>query len=173
MPSPAIPPARCDCATLPIVTGATALPCELRMTLHRWFLPLGLALAPLAQPTDPPARTFPRGADCLDPQRARGWLLLDSDEVLVDAGRRRYHLQLAFACPELEYNHEVVFRGASADGRICGLPGDRIETARPGLRRHPCTIGVVTRLTPEEYDAIQARGGQRPGEVTVREVPER
>jgi hypothetical protein len=127
----------------------------------------------LAAPAVPAAETGSARSRCLDPHRARSWLLLDSDELLVDAGRRRFHLQLAFACPELGYNDAIHFLGSDPGGRICGLPGDRIVLARRSLQRRPCTILSVTALGIDEYEAIQARGPRTSGEVSVREVPER
>lgn len=93
-------------------------------------------------------------ADCLDPDRARSWHLIDSDEVLVDAGRKRFHLQLQFSCPELGHEHSIVFRAGTAIGRLCGHPGDVIVTAQKRGRRTHCPIANVTSLDREQYDAL-------------------
>ena len=96
-------------------------------------------------------------ADCLDPDRARSWHQLDSDEVLVDAGRKRFHLQLQFSCPELGLEHSIVFRAGTAVGRLCGHPGDAIVTAQKRGRSTRCPVANVTPLDREEYEALLAK----------------
>jgi hypothetical protein len=115
---------------------------------------LGLAVAAIA----PAAETAAGGplrpvSECLDPDRARSWHLIDSDEILVDAGRRRFHLQLSFACPELGYNHTVGFRSGNGVGRICGHQRDVIVTMAPGRRNSRCGIADVTPLDRKQYEA--------------------
>jgi hypothetical protein len=109
-----------------------------------------------------PLRTL---ADCLDPDRARSWHMIDSDEVLVDAGRKRFHLQLQFSCPELGYEHSIVFRAGTAIGRLCGHPGDAIVTAEARGRRTSCPVANVTLLDREEYESLitaQSHGDRDP-----------
>jgi hypothetical protein len=128
-----------------------------------------LATAPLLPPVvaaESPLR-MPM-SECLDPARARSFHLLDSDELLVDAGRRRFHVQLSFACPELNYNHEIVFRPGPGIGRLCGLAGDHILFARRAPSRTVCGIAAVTPIEREQWDAYLAGGGPA-GSVTVRD----
>jgi hypothetical protein len=98
-----------------------------------------------------PLRTL---ADCLDPDRARSWHMIDSDEVLVDAGRKRFHLQLQFSCPELGHEHSIVFRAGNAIGRLCGHPGDAIVTVQARGRHTSCPVANVTLLDQEEYESL-------------------
>jgi hypothetical protein len=100
-------------------------------------------------------------AECFDPDRARSWHLIDSDEVLVDAGRRRFHLQLQFSCPELGHEHAIVFRAGTAVGRLCGHPGDAIVTAPAHGRRTQCPVASVTPLAQEEYEALLSPRSRR------------
>lgn len=100
-------------------------------------------------------------SDCLDPGRARSWHLIDHDEILVDAGRRHYHLKLTFSCPELTYNHTIGFRAANGIGRVCGHRGDAIITPRPSLLRWSCTIAVVTPLDQAQFNGYLTRKKQK------------
>ena len=114
----------------------------------------------------PPLRPM---SACLDPGHARSWHLIDNDEILVDAGRKRFHLQLATSCPELAFNHTVGFRSGDGIGRICGSAGDTVVVPRHSPIGIPCRIVEVTPLTKEQY-AARLDGKQRPeGKVEVRE----
>jgi hypothetical protein len=108
-------------------------------------------------------------SECLDPDRARGWHLVDSDEILVDAGRKRFHLQLSPSCPELAFTDTVGFRSGDGIGRICGSAGDTVVAARHSPIGLPCRIVKVTPLTREQY-AAKLEGDDLPtGKVEVRE----
>jgi hypothetical protein len=86
-------------------------------------------------------------AQCLDPERARGWSLLDSSTVYVDAGRRRYLIDLDFACPELGYARSISFRSGGGIGRICGNAGEYLVPDTGLSPSRDCRIGKV-RLIP-------------------------
>lgn len=91
---------------------------------------------------------------CLDPQRARSWALLDSNTLYVDAGRRRYLLQLDTSCPELAQARSLSFLSAGGVGRICGNRGEqlRVDPAASALR--DCRIGSV-HILPHSAPRIQ------------------
>lgn len=91
-----------------------------------------------------PAAPLPM-EQCLDPDRARSWVMIDSDELLVDAGRNRYHLQLQLSCPELGTAIELVFRGGGL-GRLCGSAFDAVVPLSRSGRRMPCAVAQVTVL---------------------------
>ena len=55
---------------------------------------------------------------CLDPDRIRTWHFLDSDEMLVDAGRKHYLLQLSTSCPELTHSWQLASARATPSGGI-------------------------------------------------------
>ena len=90
---------------------------------------------------------------CLDPDRARSWHVIDSDEMLVDAGRQRFHLLLAPSCPELGFVNTVAFRSGDGVGRICGSAGDRVVMEQRSPVRVPCRIVEVTPLTKAQFEA--------------------
>lgn len=94
-------------------------------------------------------------AQCLDPERARGWTLLANDELLVDAGRLRYHVRLSMACPELGTTAQAEFRAGGGFGRLCGHPTD-VVIPRHALRdqARPCPIASMRVVDKSEYEAL-------------------
>ena len=116
------------------------------------------AVAGCASTSTPPAgqavadaapRHSLRGAECLDPAMARSWIDLDSNTLLVDAGRYMYRMEVSAACTAMDWSHTLVFRGDPVTGRVCGTLGDAILT-----RDYPCTIRSLQRLDKEEYKAL-------------------
>lgn len=107
-------------------------------------------------------------SECLDPDRARGWHLIDSDELLVDAGRKKYHLELTHSCPDLAFAMTVGFRSGDGIGRICGSAGDTVLMRKRSLVDIPCRIGKVTPLTKEQYQE-RLDDEQPKGKVEIRE----
>ena len=99
--------------------------------------------------TDAGPRQTLRGAECLDPAMARSWIDLDSNTLLVDAGRYKYRLEVSAACTAMDWSHLLVFRGDPVTGRVCGTLGDAILT-----RDYPCTIRSMQLLDKDEYKAL-------------------
>lgn len=106
---------------------------------------------------------------CLDPTRARSWHFIDSDEILVGAGRQRFHVRLQTSCPELGSRHTLGFRSGHGVGRICGNVGDAVLIAQADPRRLPCRIAEVTALSKGEYQTRLKPGKHPKGVVEVRE----
>jgi len=106
---------------------------------------------------------------CLDPTRARSWHHIDSDEILVDAGRQRFHLRLATSCPELDYNHTLVFRSGHGIGRICGNSGDTVLFAQTDTRHFPCRIVEVTSVSKDDYQILLKHHKPQQGLVEIRD----
>jgi len=107
-------------------------------------------------------------SSCLDPNRARSWHHIDSDEILVDAGRQRFHLRLATSCPELDYNHTLVFRSGHGVGRICGNSGDTLLFSQRDARHFPCRIVEVNSLSKDDYRVLLNHHKPQQGVVEVR-----
>jgi len=106
---------------------------------------------------------------CLDPTRARSWHHIDADEILVDAGRQRFHLRLATSCPELDYNHTLVFRSGHGIGRICGNSGDTVLFAQTNTRHFPCRIVEVTSVSKDDYQILLKHHKPQQGSVEIRD----
>lgn len=122
------------------------------------FFAAGLSFAGLTQAANNAAVQAPAPvsgykplplAECLDPERARGWTQLDNGDLMVDAGRYKYRVQVAPACTALSYSNFLGFRGDPINGRVCGNIRDAVLT-----RDYPCKIENVQRLSKEEYDAV-------------------
>lgn len=126
------------------------------MRLLNFTLPLLLALAGVAAAADTPQRPPPRvpltGADCLDPARVRSWHHVDSRQLLVDAGRRKYRITLAESCNELGGAPTINFRGDRVTGRVCGNFGDRVKT-----RRRSCRIDRIEVIDAAAFREATAR----------------
>ena len=141
--------------------------------LHRAALALCalLPVAGIAAAAQPPAAdqgATARGplADCLDPDRARGWVMVSSDELLVDAGRRFYRIELSFSCPELANSQQLFFKASSGVGRICGNAGDAVYGDSRTRLGPGCQIA---RLVPISREAYYAERDKARGEVSAEE----
>lgn len=93
-------------------------------------------------------------ADCLSPSSVRSWHYVDSRELLVDAGRRKYRITLAESCTDLGSAPSIVFRGDSVSGRVCGHFGERVVT-----RHGSCRIQRLELMDEASYR--QATGTSR------------
>jgi hypothetical protein len=106
-------------------------------------------------------------SECLDPARARSWHLIDSDELLVNAGRKHFHLELAPSCPELAFADSIAFRAGGGVSRICGGARDEVIALRRSPAVIPCRIARVTPLTKEDYKARMNGKEEAEGVVSV------
>ncbi len=94
-----------------------------------------------------------RGQECLDPRFARGWVYIDDQHILVDAGRYRYQIEFSSSCRDIAYTPVIGFRGDPIGGRVCGSAFDSVLT-----RDVPCRIQRMDLLSREQYKSIE---GQR------------
>ncbi len=123
-----------------------------------------LALAsPIVAAADvaPAPRGALRGADCLDPSMARTWDYVSGDELLVDAGRRKYRVHLSEHCTALGHGSVIRFKGDPVSGRVCGNPGEAVRTGRMS-----CRIERVELIDAEAYRKATT-GKQGPVSATV------
>jgi hypothetical protein len=94
-------------------------------------------------------------SECLDPSRARGWTHVDDTTLLVDAGQRKYRVNLAESCFALGTSPDLLFSGGGIGNRVCGHVG---ETVVVGRQR--CRIQSVERLDEASYR--EAAGEDKP-----------
>ncbi len=133
------------------------------MRIVYWLLPGLLALAaPIPLAAEEGKRAAPRnaltGTDCLTPRMARSWEYVSADEVLVDAGRRKYRIRLADSCPELGQGAVAMFEGSRPHGRVCGNTGEAVRA-----ERKKCRIASVELIDAQTYrDIASGKGGQTP-----------
>ena len=123
-----------------------------------------MALAPFASAvagdTGAPApRGALRGADCLDPSSARTWDYVSGDELLVDAGRRKYRVQLAEHCTELGHGSVIAFKGDPVSSRVCGNVGETVRVGRMSCR--------IERLEIIDADAYREATTGKQGPVSA------
>ncbi len=104
--------------------------------------------------TAPAPRNALKGADCLDPSRTRSWDYVSGDELLIDAGRRKYRIQLSEQCSDLGHGNALLFEGDPISGRVCGNIGEKVRAGR--MR---CRIARVELIDAETYR--EATGGTR------------
>lgn len=132
------------------------------MTPSVHFLLLaGLALLPAslaAQTVDP----RPQGEDaaatgyqplrpigrCLIPERARDWAYVADDEILVDAGRRKYRIRFSYGCPALAFGNFIRFEPGPGIGRMCGHLNERV--AVDGGHCHVSRVEEIDKATWRE-----------------------
>jgi hypothetical protein len=104
----------------------------------------------------------PRAGECFDPAFARSWHFVDDDELLVDAGRRKFRIRLAEMCFSLGTSPALVFRGDYVSNRVCGGVGEYVVVGRDR-----CRIQSVERIDDETYRALS---GDRPARTGVQAV---
>lgn len=119
------------------------------------------ALAAAPKPAPAAAPNFLRGSDCLDPDMARSWIEIDNRTLLVDAGRRKYRIEISPACSALGYSPWLGFKGDPVNGRVCGTLGDAVVT-----RDYTCRIQRMELLDKAQYklalEQRKSKSRQRP-----------
>ncbi|HMB55754.1 MAG TPA: DUF6491 family protein, partial [Arenimonas sp.] len=98
-----------------------------------------------------------RGQECLNPVMARSFVFVDDQHVLVDAGQRKYRIEVSRSCTALSYTNQLAFRGDPATNQVCGSIGDAIIT-----RDYPCKINRIELLSSAEHkQAVQDAEAER------------
>lgn len=87
---------------------------------------------------------------CLYPQDVRTWHETRDGALFVDAGRRKYRVDLWGECRN-NLGVGLAFRGDSITGRVCGNPGDKVITGAVGARGTECGIRDVRVIDDETY----------------------
>ena len=110
------------------------------------------ACAPATPRPEPVERTAPSARSlCLDPARARSFVVLRDDQtLLVDAGSDHYRLLVEPACRDVDFAFALRFRGDPVGGRVCGVH-DAILTDRG-----ECRIDRVEWISRDDYERLQA-----------------
>jgi len=101
------------------------------------FCAIGLA-SPLAAQTE--KRT------CLDSQRIRNWVVLDDETLLLDAGLKKYRLDLQSTCFNLAISPTIQFKGDPITGRICSGSFDSIR-----VQGEQCRISRLTEIDKQTF----------------------
>jgi hypothetical protein len=102
-------------------------------------------------PTPEAPRRYLRGSECLDPTLVRGFHTLEHNQVIVDAGRHFYRIEVPSTCWNLRGASVIAFRGDIASGRVCGTLHDEILVRG----EPPCRIQRMSLLTRDQYRQLQ------------------
>ncbi len=85
-----------------------------------FLLIFSMSLAtPLAAQSGKPA--------CVDSSRVRNWIVINDETLLLDAGRKKYRVNLQHACFNLGSSPALQFKGDPISGRVCGSSLDAIR----------------------------------------------
>lgn len=125
-------------------------------------VPLALAAFGAHGAEGTPGNPLRPQSECLDPTQARGWAIVDTDRIVVDAGRRKFELRFGASCPELEWTRELRFRTPGGTGRICGTGFDAVLPESRGGIAVPCAIRSITPIDAERYRELTSKA---PGDV--------
>jgi len=93
--------------------------------------------------------------DCFHARNVNGFNPVGRDQVDVRVGaNRRYRLELAGYCPDVDWSWRIALRTRGGSSWIChGLDAELIVPSPTGPQR--CLVSSVRRLTPEEVQAAR------------------
>jgi hypothetical protein len=101
------------------------------------------------------AATQKERRDCFSARSVNGFNPIGRDQVDVRVGaNRRYRLELAGYCPDVDWSWRIALRTRGGSSWICqGLDAELIVPSPTGPQR--CLVSSIRRLTPEEVDAAR------------------
>jgi hypothetical protein len=111
----------------------------------------GGAIAAQGTP-DTPLRPL---AECLDPDRARGWTSISDKEIMVDTGRDKFFLRFPKSCSDLNFTPVLRFRPSVGSTRICGHSTDAVLGDSRGGVAIPCTISSIVSIDSKRYRELR------------------
>lgn len=94
-------------------------------------------------------------SECLDPERARGWTSISDDEILVDAGPKKFLIRFARSCTDLNFTPVLRFRPSVGSTRICGNSTDAVLGDSRGGVAIPCTVSSVVSIESKRYRELR------------------
>lgn len=95
--------------------------------------------------------------DCFHARSVNGFNPVDEDTVDVRVGpNRRYRLELAGYCPDIDWSWRIALRTRGGSSWIChGLDAELIVPSPTG--RQNCLVSSVRRLSEQEIEAARRR----------------
>lgn len=118
------------------------------------FLLSALVAPVLASPHSQQAPPQLRGADCMSPTAVRGFVEIDDRRILVDAGNKRYRIEVSGSCWNLDTTPEISFRGDPISNRVCGSTFDLVLVRNS----NPCKIIRMELISKQQYkEALRER----------------
>ncbi len=87
---------------------------------------------------------------CLDSQQVRNWIVIDDETLLLDAGRKKYRVNLLNTCFNMSISPTLQFKGDPISGRICSGSLDAIR-----VQREQCRISKITEIDKQTFNDAQ------------------
>lgn len=128
------------------------------MTKSAAILAAGAALlASCAQQPGTPVRAAGQssGQQCFRAQQASGYTPVSDNVVLVQAGASRYfRLELAGACPNIDWSRRLALRTMGGGSWICRGADAEIIVPDPQFAQR-CLVTDVRQITKDEWQAAR------------------
>ncbi len=112
------------------------------------FLPLLLLSSTMAITAPANAQTEKR--ECLDSKRIRNWIVIDDETLLLDAGSKKYRVNLQSSCFHLDTSPTLQFEGDPITGRICSGTLDAIR-----VQGEQCRISRIREIDKQTFNEAQ------------------
>jgi hypothetical protein len=93
-------------------------------------------------------------SQCLIPERVRDWAYINDQEILVNAGRKKYRIRMSYGCPALAFGVFIRFDPGPGIGRMCGNLNEAVIA--DGTR---CHVAAVERIDQDEWDETLKQPG--------------
>ena len=106
--------------------------------------------------------------DCIHEPSIRGYTVLDERNLIIDAGRRSYHLVLQHRAWGLKSSLGVGFR--TRTGRVCAGFDELVFEGH--LDGESIRIESIQALTPEEEEHLLIRFGKKEPEIDYTPPPQ-
>lgn len=136
--------------------------------LNLGFATLALAVASTAIAAEgTPTHPLRPLSECLDPQHARGWAIVDGDDIVVDAGRRKFVIHFSASCPDLNWTRLLQFRTAGGSSRLCGYANEAVLPDDKGGMSIPCSIASITSIDAARYKELTAESSEKDDTASV------
>lgn len=91
---------------------------------------------------------------CLIPQRVRDWAYVADNQILVNAGRRKYRIDLSYGCPALAFGTFIHFDPGPGVGRMCGHINEAVV-----VRGSRCNVARIVEIDAETWSDATSQPG--------------
>lgn len=110
-----------------------------------------------------------RHYDCIHEPSIRGYQVLDEQNLIVEAGRRFYHVTLSYRAQGLDSAWDISFD--TPNSRVCqGF--SEVRFRGPFDEREKVRIRAIREITPEEEEDLLIRFGKREPEIEQTPPPQ-
>ena len=87
---------------------------------------------------------------CVDSSRVRNWIVVNDETLLLDAGRKKYRVNLQNSCFNLGTSPTLQFKGDPISGRVCGSSLDAIR-----VQGEQCRISKIEEIDKQTFNEAQ------------------